>query len=130
MRERQQALAHARWKARADAERPAPTINAGESDFRAARVPYGVDLAAAWAWRFIVIVAAGWLIAQALGFLMVVVMPVIVALFIAALVVPVVDFFSEWLPRSLASIFVVVLAFNLVGEGVRDAWNPRLRTRR
>jgi peptide/nickel transport system permease protein len=28
------------------------------------------------------------------------------------------------------AIFVVVLAFNLVGEGVRDAWNPRLRTRR
>jgi peptide/nickel transport system permease protein len=28
------------------------------------------------------------------------------------------------------AIFVVVLAFNLVGEGVRDAWNPRLRSRR
>lgn len=27
------------------------------------------------------------------------------------------------------AIFVVVLAFNLVGEGARDAWNPRLRRR-
>ncbi|HET7690926.1 MAG TPA: AI-2E family transporter [Nocardioidaceae bacterium] len=107
MRERQQALAHARWRARVDSEAPAPSINAGESDFRTARVPYGVDLAAAWAWRFIVIVIAGFLIAKALGFLMVVVMPVVVALFITALVIPVVDLFTEWLPRSLASIFVV-----------------------
>jgi peptide/nickel transport system permease protein len=28
------------------------------------------------------------------------------------------------------AIFVVVLAFNLVGEGLREAWNPRLRGRR
>jgi predicted PurR-regulated permease PerM len=108
MRERQQALAHARWRARSDSEvPPAPSINAGESDFRTARVPYGVDLAAAWSWRFIVIVIAGIMIAKALGFLMVVVMPVVIALFITALVIPVVDLFTEWLPRSLASIFVV-----------------------
>jgi peptide/nickel transport system permease protein len=28
------------------------------------------------------------------------------------------------------AIFVVVLSFNLVGEGLREAWNPRLRGRR
>jgi peptide/nickel transport system permease protein len=28
------------------------------------------------------------------------------------------------------AIFAVVLAFNLVGEGLREAWNPRLRSRR
>jgi peptide/nickel transport system permease protein len=28
------------------------------------------------------------------------------------------------------AIFAVVLAFNLVGEGLREAWNPRLRVRR
>jgi len=28
------------------------------------------------------------------------------------------------------AIFLVVLAFNLVGEGLREAWNPRLRGRR
>jgi peptide/nickel transport system permease protein len=28
------------------------------------------------------------------------------------------------------AIFVVVLAFNLVGEGLREAFNPRLRGRR
>jgi peptide/nickel transport system permease protein len=28
-----------------------------------------------------------------------------------------------------AAILVVVLAFNLVGEGLRDALNPRLRRR-
>jgi predicted PurR-regulated permease PerM len=92
----------------------APSINAGESDFRRARVPYGVDLAAAWAWRFLVIVAAGYLIATALGFLMVVVMPLVIALFIAALVVPVVDLFSEWLPRALSTLFVVFMVIALI----------------
>ncbi|HSV41588.1 MAG TPA: AI-2E family transporter [Nocardioidaceae bacterium] len=85
-----------------------PRINAGESDFRKARVPYGVDLAASWSWRFLVIVAAAFIIAKALGFLMVVVMPLVLALFIAALVVPVVDLLSRWLPRALASLVAVV----------------------
>ena len=40
-----------------DAE--AASIRPGTSNFRPAQVPYGVDLAAAWSWRFIVIVAAG-----------------------------------------------------------------------
>jgi len=83
-------------------------IKAGASDFRPARVPYGVDLAAAWAWRFIVIVGAAWLIAQALGFLIVVVMPVVLALFIAALVEPVVNFLSNGMPRGVASILTVI----------------------
>jgi predicted PurR-regulated permease PerM len=85
-----------------------PSINAGASDFRAARVPYGVDLAAAWAWRFLVIVAAGYLVAKALGFLIVVVMPVIIALLIAALAAPVVELLSRLIPRGLASLVVLV----------------------
>jgi hypothetical protein len=35
------------------------SIEAGPSNLRRAEVPYGVDLAAAWGWRFLVICAAG-----------------------------------------------------------------------
>ena len=58
-------------------------------------MPWGVDLTAAWAWRFLVIAAAGYLIARVIGFLMVIVLPVVIAMFIAALVEPVVT----WLHR-------------------------------
>lgn len=88
--------------------RSEPDIRAGASDFRPARVPYGVDLAAAWAWRFLVIVAAGYLIATSLGFLMVVIMPIVLALFIAALVGPVVALLATAMPRGIAALLVVV----------------------
>jgi len=88
--------------------REQPSIKPGPSDFRSGRVPYGVDLAAAWSWRFLVIVAAGFLIAKALGFLIVVVMPVLIALFIAAFVGPLVNLLSRTMPRGLASLLVVV----------------------
>jgi predicted PurR-regulated permease PerM len=84
------------------------SINAGESDFRAARVPYGVALAAAWAWRFLIIVLAGYVVARTLGFLMVVVLPVVVALFISALVGPAVNRLSRSMPRKVAALVVVV----------------------
>ncbi|MFT4009305.1 MAG: AI-2E family transporter [Nocardioidaceae bacterium] len=76
---------------------------------RKARVPYGVDLAAQWAWRFLVVVAAAYVVVRALGFLMVVVLPVVIALFITALVQPVVSWLSRRLPRPVASILTVVL---------------------
>src|SRR5680860_387506 len=34
-----------------------PTIEAGPSNFSRAQVPWGIDLAAAWSWRFLVIAA-------------------------------------------------------------------------
>jgi predicted PurR-regulated permease PerM len=72
-------------------------------------VPWGVELAAQWAWRFLVIVAAGYLLVTALGFLEVVVIPLVVALLIAALVVPVVGLLQRLgLPRGLASLAVVI----------------------
>ena len=42
--------------------------SAGSSNFSRAHVPWGVDLTAAWAWRFLVIAAAAYLIARVLGF--------------------------------------------------------------
>jgi predicted PurR-regulated permease PerM len=95
-------------------------------------VPWGLDLAAAWAWRFLIIVLAGYVIARVIGFFAVVTIPIVVALLVAALVIPVVDGLHRLgLPRGLASILVVVsgLAFvaalltvagNQVANGAND----------
>ena len=102
-------LAH-QWAVIRDERRsePAP-IAAGPSNFTRAQVPWGVDLAAAWAWRFLIIVLAGYLIARVIGFFAVVTIPIVVALLIAALVSPLVDGLHRiGLPRGLASILVVV----------------------
>jgi predicted PurR-regulated permease PerM len=96
--------------------RPAPEpVAAGASNFSRAHVPWGVDLAAAWAWRFLVIAAAGYVIVNVLGFLMVIVLPVVVALFIAALVEPVVGWLDRHgLPRGAAAGLVVILVIGAV----------------
>jgi predicted PurR-regulated permease PerM len=74
-----------------------------------------VDLTAAWAWRFIVIAAAAYLIVRVLGFLMVIVLPVVVALFIAALVEPVVSALQRrGVPRGAAAGLMVVLVIGSV----------------
>lgn len=84
-----------------------PEVAAGTSNFTRAQVPYGMDLAAAWAWRFVVVCAAGLIILYLLQFFMVVVLPIVIALLIAALVSPVV----RWLGRLGCP----------VGEG-RSSW--------
>jgi len=86
-----------------------PEIAGGQSNLARAQVPYGVDLAAAWAWRFIVISIAGLAILWLLQFFMVVVLPVTVALLITALVGPVVTWLMNLgLPRQLAALLVVL----------------------
>jgi predicted PurR-regulated permease PerM len=110
---------------------PEPVVG-GASNFSRAHVPWGVDLAAAWAWRFLVIAAAGYVFARVIGLLMVIVLPVIIALFIAALVEPVVSWLERHgLPRPAATGLVVVagiasvvglltLAGNQVANGAQD----------
>ena len=84
-------LAHQWATIRAADRRPVPEpIATGPSNFSRAQVPWGVDLAAAWAWRFLVIAAAGYLIARVLGFFAVITLPIVVALLISALVSPLV----------------------------------------
>ena len=81
------------------------------------KVPPGVELAAQWAWRFLVIAAAGWVIANALGKLEVIVVPVAVALLIAALTMPLVGFLQRFhLGRGLASVLVVVLVLAVIAS--------------
>ena len=86
-----------------------PEIAGGQSNLARAQVPYGMDLAAAWAWRFIVISIAGLAILWLLQFFMVVVLPVTVALLVTALVGPVVTWLMNLgLPRQLAALLVVL----------------------
>ena len=87
---------------------PAP-IAAGPSNTRPAQVPWGLDLAAAWGWRFLVIAAAGYVIARALAFFGLVTLPLVIALLITALVSPLVRWLSSaGLPRGLSALLVVV----------------------
>ena len=102
-----QQWATVRAERRPEAE-PAP-IPTGPSNLAPAQVPWGVDLAAAWAWRFLVIAAAGYLIARVLGFFAVITLPLVVALLIAALVTPVVAGLHRiGVPRRLAAVLVVI----------------------
>lgn len=109
-------LAH-QWAAmRRQERRPEPVeISAGTSNFSRAEVPYGVDLAAAWSWRVLVIAAATALVGYLVAFFSVIVIPVVVALLITALVIPVVDWLQRiGVRRSLASILVVVFTITTV----------------
>jgi predicted PurR-regulated permease PerM len=95
---------------------PTPTIEAGPTNFSRAQVPWAVDLAAAWSWRFLVIVAAGYVITWVLARFSVIFLPLVVALLIAALVVPLVDAAGRaGVNRKLSSALVVLGGLAVVG---------------
>ncbi len=101
--------AQLRDERRADRAPDPGVVNAGTSNFTPAQVPWSVDLAAAWAWRFVVIVAAGYLIVLALDTLREVTVPLAIALLIAALVSPIVRGLTALgLPRGPASLLTVL----------------------
>jgi predicted PurR-regulated permease PerM len=87
---------------------------AEDDPVRVARVPYGIDLAAAWSWRLLIIGAAvlagGWVIST----LSPIAIPVAVSILLAALATPVVDWMSRLLPRKLAALVVVTGGLALV----------------
>ncbi len=88
---------------------------AGPSNLQAARVPYGVDLAAAWSWRLLVIGGLLAVLLWLLNFFLVVVMPLVIALLLAALTAPVVTFFvGRGMPRKIAALFVVIFGILLL----------------
>ncbi len=92
-----------------------PSIRPGTSNYTPAQVPYGVDLAAAWSWRFVVLVAAGYVLTLGIAKFSVVVLPLVIALLLTALVVPVVNLLTRLrVPRGLASLLVVVGSIGFV----------------
>ena len=76
-------------------DRPALAIETGPSNFSRAEVPWGLDLAAAWAWRLIVIGIAAYALFRGVEFFAELTIPVIIALLIAALGSPLV----AWMER-------------------------------
>ncbi|MFY1634483.1 AI-2E family transporter [Solwaraspora sp. WMMB335] len=74
-----------------------------------ADVPHALRIAAAWSWRLIVIGIVGWALLRVIGNVRIVVIPLLVALLLAALLAPAVG----WLlrarfPRTLATAVVLI----------------------
>jgi putative heme transporter len=91
------------------------SIGAGESNYAPARVPFGVDLAAAWSWRLLLVAAAGYVLARGIAMFAVIVLPIVIALLLSALVIPVVELLTRLrLPRGLAALLVVIGSLALV----------------
>jgi putative heme transporter len=94
-------------------------------------IPRGVDIAAAWSWRFLVIVVATGVLGWLLSYLRVVVIPVVVALLLAALLTAAVNRLHHGkLGRGPATGIVVVgsLVFlgallTLVGQQIVDGFS-------
>ncbi len=83
-------------------------------------VTVGVRVAAAWSWRLIVIVAALLLVAITVAYLRIVVIPLLVAILLAALLKPLIDRLHKWRwPHALA---VVVALLVLLGIIVAIVW--------
>ena len=104
------------WSSLRAERRPEPiAITTGSSNFSRAQVPWGLDLAAAWSWRLIIISAAVLGIAWVLAYLAVITLPLAVALLITALVGPAVARLqSIGLPRPLATGAVMIVGIALV----------------
>ncbi|MDN5724316.1 MAG: AI-2E family transporter [Propionibacteriales bacterium] len=113
-------LAHAeRESATDDAVRDADSSGTprSEADFVRA-VPWGMQIAAGWSWRLLIVAAAvlgvGWVLAYFSG----VTIPIAVAILLAALLQPLINMLTRWgFPRIL-SVVIGLLAGVLVVVGV------------
>lgn len=105
----------AQWvQARAE-RRSEPAFTTGPSNFSRAQVPWGLDLAAAWSWRLIVIVVAGLGLLWTMRYFAVITLPIAISLLFAALAVPLVNALRRiGLPRGPSSGIVMVLGIGTV----------------
>jgi predicted PurR-regulated permease PerM len=105
----------AQWAQLRAERRAQPAFTTGPSNFSRAQVPWGLDLAAAWSWRLIVIVVAMLGLLWTLRFFAVITLPLAVSLLIAALAVPLVNALRRiGLPRGAATGIVMVLGIGAV----------------
>ncbi|WP_322937974.1 AI-2E family transporter [Nocardioides bizhenqiangii] len=94
---------------------PAPILT-GPSRTGRAEVPWGFDLAAAWAWRLLVIVAAAYIVLWLVGFFAVITIPLAVALLVSALSWPLVHALTLLrIRKSIAALLVVLGGLAAVG---------------
>ena len=92
-----------------------PAFTTGPSNFSRAQVPWGLDLAAAWSWRLIVIAVATLGLLWTLRFFAVITLPLAVSMLIAALAVPLVNLLRRiGMPRGPAAGIVMVLGIGTV----------------
>lgn len=94
---------------------------ADSSDFQSAEdMPYAVRMAAAWAWRFLIVVAALGVLVWALSKISLLVIPVLVSALLAGLLSPVVNAMNSRLavPRGLAVGITLIGFFALVTAGL------------
>lgn len=79
-------------------------------------VPRGLRIGAALSWRFLMVIAALYVIIRIVGYLGVVIIPLSIALLLAALLAPAVQRLTRTrLPRSLATLIVLIGGLGLVG---------------
>ena len=81
-----------------------------------AEVPHSLRIAAAWAWRLLVVGLLGWVLLRFFGIISIVVVPLAIALLLSALLSPAVGWlFRLRLPRSLATFLVMICGLAAVG---------------
>lgn len=95
---------------------------AGENG-EASGVPWGLNLAAAWAWRLLIIGVAGYLLYLLLSYFSVITVPIAVAVLASALLIGPVDWLTRrGVPRVLSSGIVVIAAVGIVGGLLTMVW--------
>jgi predicted PurR-regulated permease PerM len=95
----------------------------------ASQVPFGLRVAAAYAWRLLVVGVAVYEAFTVLGHLQLVAVAVFGALVVTSVLRPMADLLTRWLPRPLAvalsvvgSLLAVLGLLVLVGEAVAGEW--------
>lgn len=87
-----------------------------EDDTVTKAVPQGLRISAALSWRFLLVIAALYVIMLMVGYLSVVVIPLAIALLLGALLVPAVNRLVRLrLPRGLATVVVLIGGLGAVG---------------
>jgi putative heme transporter len=80
-----------------------------------AEVPHSLRIAAAWAWRLLVVGVLGWVLLRFIGIISIVVIPLAVALLLSALLAPAVGWMRHLrLPPSLATFVVLICGLGAV----------------
>ncbi|GAA4550675.1 AI-2E family transporter [Amycolatopsis samaneae] len=96
------------------ARREEPFLSEGEDIV--GLVPRGLRVSAALAWRFIVVAAALYAVVWLIGYLGVVIVPLSIALLLAALLGPAVSRLVRWrVPRGLATGIMIIAALAVLG---------------
>jgi predicted PurR-regulated permease PerM len=91
------------------------SLPAGGTATPASQIPWGVDLAAAWSWRILLIAAGGAVVISLLRYFSEVTVPIAVAILATALSIGAVNWLHDHrVPRLLATFIVVIAMFALV----------------